>query len=112
MPRWTEELGAFALDREGNVTLASPIAEEISGQDLEHLRKQHYLEYIGVDDRDAARAIFEKALGGSSVKGSQRIVTSDGSAVMVGYTAQPDRQVDGEIVGVTGTVWLEPSAAS
>lgn len=112
MPRWTEELGAFALDREGNVTLASPVAEQISGHDLEHLMTKHYLDYISVDDRDEARAVFEKALEGNRLEGSRRIVTADGSVVVVGYTVQPDRQFDGEIIGVTGTVWMESTAAS
>lgn len=107
MPRWTEEMGAFALDREGNITLASPLAESIAGVDLRALVSQHYLAFIGEADEAEARAVFEKALGGQSLQGTRRIVLGDGASVLVGYTVQPDRRGDGEIVGVTGTVWME-----
>lgn len=108
MPRWTEELGAFALDVEGNVTLASPIAEQISGTDLSELLQHHFLEYISPSDRLDAQAIFDKAIEGHRLEGVRQIVIAGGAEVNVGYTIQPDRKSNGDIVGVTGTIWLEP----
>ena len=107
MPRWTEELGAFALDLDGNVTLASPLAEQISGADLTLLLEQHFLEFIAPDNRNEAQAIFDRAVQGHKVEGVQQIVIAGGAELTVGYTIQPDREDDGAIVGVTGTVWME-----
>lgn len=106
MPRWTEEIGAFAMDRQGKVTLASPLALAIAGIELEELVKQHYLDYFGPSDAPDAQALFEKALAGETIAGHKSIVRADGSEIKVGFTAQPDRHA-GEIVGITGTVWTE-----
>lgn len=110
MPRWTEELGAFALDLDGNVTLASPLAEQISGTDLTALLDQHFLEFIAPADRGDAQAIFDRAVQGDKVQGVREIVIAGGPALTVGYTIQPDREEHGAIVGVTGTVWMEQEA--
>ena len=107
MPRWTEEIGAFAVGRDGTVTLASPLAENIAGIDLEELLTQHYLEFFGAGDVPDAQALFERALAGETIEGSQNIVRPDGAEIKVGFTAQPDRNAEGEIVGITGTVWTE-----
>ena len=107
MPRWTEELGAFALDLDGNVTLASPLAEEISGIDLTALLDQHFLAFISPADRSDAQAVFDKAVQGHKVEGVRQIVVAGGAELTVGYTIQPDREEHGTIVGVTGTVWME-----
>lgn len=107
MPRWTEELGAFALDLNGNVTLASPLAEQIAGLDLTALLDQHFLQFIAPDERDEAQAIFEKAVQGHKVQGVRQIVIAGGDHLTVGFTVQPDREEHGTIVGVTGTVWRE-----
>lgn len=107
MPRWTEELGAFALDLDGNVTLASPLVEQISGIDLTVLLDQHFLTFIAPGERGEAQAVFDKALQGHRVEGVRQIVVDGGTELTVGFTIQPDREEHGGIVGLTGTVWME-----
>lgn len=106
MVRSTEAIGAFALDADGNVVLVSPMAESVSGYDFSALRNHHYLEYVPAELAPEATQNFESAMSGKRIEGAVEILTAGGGTVEIGYTAQPDRDSDGQVIGITGTVWL------
>ena len=107
MVRSTEAIGAYALDAKGNVVLVSPVAESVSGYDFAELRNHHYLEYVPAEFAPQASASFERALNGERVEGEVEILTAAGGTRQIGFTAQPDRDSSGTVIGITGTVWLD-----
>ena len=107
MVRSTEAIGAYALDASGNVLLISPVAESVSGYDFSDIRHHHYLEYVPADAAPQVSANFERALSGERVEGAVEILTATGGRIQIGFTAQPDRDATGTVIGITGTVWLD-----
>ena len=107
MVRSTEAIGAYALDAEGKVMLVSPMAESVSGYEFSAIRNHHYLEYVPAEVAPEVTANFDRAMGGEHVEGEMVILTADGGNLTVGFTAQPDINSDGTVIGITGTVWLD-----
>jgi len=105
--RSSEELGAYALDAQGKVLLASPVAESLSGWDFSDLRHHHYLEYVPPELASQVKENFERAMNGERIEGAVQIVTADGSQVGIGFTVQPDKDAGETVIGVSGTVWLD-----
>ena len=107
MVRSTEAIGAYALDANGNVVLVSPAAESVSGYDFAAVRNHHYLEYVPAEVAPQVSANFERAMAGERVEGEMEILTAGGRKRQIGFTAQPDRDSSGTVIGITGTVWVD-----
>ena len=107
MVRSTEAIGAYALDARGKVLLVSPVAESVSGYDFAAIRNHHFLEYVPAELAPQVNANFERALSGERVEGEVEILMADGGTLQIGFTAQPDRDSSGTVIGITGTVWVD-----
>ncbi|HJR44979.1 MAG TPA: PAS domain-containing protein [Actinomycetota bacterium] len=103
MGRYAEDLGAFSVDTEGTIFMASPRTLEMTGYDLWDLLGQPFAGYIAEDSLNAAMENFSKTLAGEQTDVLLGIRRKDGSILRVRARSAPDK--DGEqIVGAVGTL--------
>lgn len=103
MGRYSEDLGAFSVDAEGKIFMASPRALEMTGYELWDLLGHPFAGYISESSLQAAMDNFSKALSGEQTEVELEIRRKDGSILRVKARAAPDRDGD-EIVGAVGTI--------
>lgn len=101
--RYSEDLGAFAVDAEGNIFMASPRTLEMTGYELWDLLGHPFADYMTEDSLPAAMDNFARALAGEQTDVELGIRRKDGSVLRVRARASPDREGD-KIVGAVGTI--------
>lgn len=103
MGRYSEDLGAFSVDAEGNIFMASPRTLEMTGYELWDLLGRPFAGYISEDSLPAAMDNFSKTLAGEQTDVELGIRRKDGSILRVRARAAPDRDGD-KVVGAVGTI--------
>lgn len=103
MGQYSEDLGAFSVDVNGNIFMASPRALEMTGYELWDLLGHPFVGYIAEESLPAAMDNFSKALAGEQTDVELGIRRKDGSIVRVRARAAPDRDGD-KVVGAVGTL--------
>lgn len=103
MSRYAEDLGAFSVDAEGNIFMASPRTLEMTGYDLWDLMGHPFAGYITEESLPAAMVSFARTLAGEQTEVELGIRRKDGSTLRVRARASPDREGE-KVVGAVGTI--------
>lgn len=95
----------FSLDTEARFSFVNDAGvRQIAGVPATQVLGRRFTEFTPPEEADRNMAKFRQVLGGETLVGMEsRVVHVDGRAVTVTVNAQPRRDADGRITGVSGT---------
>jgi two-component system, cell cycle sensor histidine kinase and response regulator CckA len=93
----------YAIDRDGRLTYVSPVVESVMGYGAVELIGKHFFDYVHHQDRERAKADFEKALKVASGPKEYRFLNKEGQTRWCRVSSRPALE-GGEKIGIQGVL--------